>query len=877
LSLTLGLGLASSNVLAALLFEPLAIGAACLIGSGIAALASNRPPTALACGLLALWTAALALGAAARAETSDVDIRTLLSRQEVPLGSLVHFDGCVVEEPRRRAGDIILMVDLHGIREGDRWKRCRGRVLLRAPEHEPAPIPISSGDRLRAWAEWSPPRNFMNPGAHDRAAFLARRGIRLTGRIRTLKLAEILPRDCSHPLALAASSARTALRSSLLDPVRITSPAAGGLLASILIGDSWDLDSSTRETFQNSGVYHVLVVSGLHVAWIAGALYYVLARLRIPDRVTHATIGACVAAFAAVVGFQASVSRALSILLLVILGRLLFRTGNPLNLLFAGVFLILLVAPEWLGDLGFQLSVLSASAILLQALPWIDGTLRPLLAPLRCAGTEDRLFFDLDRWARLGRRWRTRIELIAECLEDRLHPRAAPVVLVGSRVLARLLFLLGAMVAVSISVQIWLGPLLIYQFNRMSWVSPLANLLVVPLASLMLAAGALGAAATLLPAPLTFVHDLLITIGRLLLAATEWSASLPGAWQRCPSPPLMMVVIPLAALGVACFFGWRLQRTISLATVLLLLILCPAAPRLAPLHFSRESMSSGGMQPVSVPLAAEGLLRITFLDVGQGDSIVVRFPDSRIWVLDAGGMRDAGEEPAFDIGEAVVSRYLWSQRIYRVDRVLLSHPHQDHAGGLPAVMSNFFPRGFDFSEPFADATLSRMLTAASTRGIDCRRMVAGAERVVSGVFIRFLNPPAAPSTRSINDNSMVLHLAYGGFTALLTGDLEKIGEHEVLNRLPEHPISVLKVAHHGSRTATLAPFLQRTRPRWAVISAGRNNPFGHPARETLVRLLRSGSRPLQTFELGAIEFETDGRHYRVSSFVCGLMEEGVLN
>ena len=144
------------------------------------------------------------------------------------------------------------------------------------------------------------------------------------------------------------------------------------------------------------------------------------------------------------------------------------------------------------------------------------------------------------------------------------------------------------------------------------------------------------------------------------------------------------------------------------------------------------------------------------------------------------------------------------------------------------------------------------------------------------VKVEVLNPVVDGTRRSINDNSVVVRLTYGRFSALLTGDLEITGETEVSLRARELEARLLKVAHHGSKSATRDSFLDRVRPRWAVISAGRNNPFGHPAREVLIRLVRHGARPLLTSDQGAITFRTDGARYTLSTFVSGVLEQGEL-
>jgi len=274
------------------------------------------------------------------------------------------------------------------------------------------------------------------------------------------------------------------------------------------------------------------------------------------------------------------------------------------------------------------------------------------------------------------------------------------------------------------------------------------------------------------------------------------------------------------------------------------------------------------------------VLSFTFLDVGEGDSAVIRFPNKQIWVFDAGGIRffPSHEDTVapFDIGEAVVSRYLWDSWIIKLDRLILSHTDLDHAGGMPAVMKNFRIGRFDYSQAGADAILNEILGVSRQRQINAHVVHAGMEEKVGEVTVRTLNPPADFRMASANENSIVLEFSLKHFAALLTGDLEKAGEIQVVSHAGSLRSQLLKVAHHGSRWGTSNALLDRAQPRWAVISVGRNNPFGHPSPEVFMRLLRHGTRPFLTLDEGAVTFETDGVHYAIKSHVRGMVEFGDL-
>jgi len=266
--------------------------------------------------------------------------------------------------------------------------------------------------------------------------------------------------------------------------------------------------------------------------------------------------------------------------------------------------------------------------------------------------------------------------------------------------------------------------------------------------------------------------------------------------------------------------------------------------------------------------------------VGEGDSIFIRFPDKSAWLLDAGALlqsasREDGDH-AFDVGEAVVSRYLWHTWITGLDRLILSHTDLDRAGGAPAILRNFQVGRLDYPQVVSDRLLTGISKIARERKVSKNRVYASMQEEMGPVAVRVIHPPETPMAGTTNDNSLVLHFSYSRFSALLTGDLEKRGEIEVLSHAADLRSLLLRVARHGSRSATSIALLDGTQPRWAVLSAGRHNAYGHPSPEVIRRLTRHGVRSFLTPDQGAITFETDGADYVIRSYVGGVLEKGGL-
>ena len=257
----------------------------------------------------------------------------------------------------------------------------------------------------------------------------------------------------------------------------------------------------------------------------------------------------------------------------------------------------------------------------------------------------------------------------------------------------------------------------------------------------------------------------------------------------------------------------------------------------------------------------EHIFKATFLDVGQGDSIFLQFPYGGNMLI------DGGPGGRYDMGKRVVA-YLHRQGGMRVNIIVLSHPHDDHGGGLIAVLRNI-PVGLvlDSGQTHTSYSYEEFLKLIEEKRIPYRVVKAGEE--VAGfreVKIMVLNPPShlLEGTESdINNNSLVLKVAYGKLNLLLPGDIGREAERGLLRYGHHLESTLLKVPHHGSRTSSTPDFLDLVNPRIAVISVGRRNPFHHPAPETLLRYKKRGVKIYRTDRQGAIIFTSNGRSFRV--------------
>ena len=256
-----------------------------------------------------------------------------------------------------------------------------------------------------------------------------------------------------------------------------------------------------------------------------------------------------------------------------------------------------------------------------------------------------------------------------------------------------------------------------------------------------------------------------------------------------------------------------------------------------------------------------GSLFITFVDVGQGDATIMQFPNGVTWLIDAGGRPAGPTETGNDPGHRAVLPVLRALGINSIDTVIMTHPDEDHIQGMLAIARHMRVREVYWNGFTGGETEKKVRDTFTRSGVTVTRAVRGMQTKVGGASIAVLHPREFPlmGTRSPeNDNSIVLLVTYISNAILLTGDIEADGELQVCENLPAQDITLLKVAHHGSKSSTTERFLATFRVRTAVISVGEQNRYGHPNADVLRRLELRSVRTLRTDQCGMIQWRSNG-------------------
>jgi competence protein ComEC len=705
---------------------------------------------------------------------------------------------------------------------------------------------IACGDAIEVPLRLRVPERYNDPGAWQYADYLLRQGIAVRGTARASKVRTHGGYEGSLRCRIDAAQqwasdkmlrvARSQASLRLPAALRLSEEDAG-MLNAMIFGDRTRLDHALRVGFERTGTFHLFVVSGMHVALLAGLLYWLAQRVRLRRWLATLITLSVTTFYAFLTGFGAPVQRALFMTTVFLVARLLSRKGGVLNALGAAALAEMVWAPSSVFEASFQMTFLAIVAIAGIAVPIGERT---FLAYARATRRLGELWLDPVLAPRVAQ-FRVMLRMWSEAVAGVAGrwARHVPLHMVRALLIAMELALIGAVAEMVMAL-----PMAVY-FHRATLFALPSNMLTVPLISVLapaamitFCAALLGTGIALVPAAVTalLLHGIVWTIG--------WVSQVRAADLRVPAPAWWV-----CALGVACwaFCCWAVRRsqvwTWVAAAVLPLVLAAALWPEPA--------------------LVEKNALEVTALDVGQGDSLLVVSPQGRTMLVDAGGPVGGVQEVAsaaggFDVGEEVVSPYLWSRQIRRLDVLVLSHAHSDHMGGMPAVMQNFRPRELWVSADPNSEAYRALLEEAVRLGVRVRHLRARDSMSWAGAQIKVLAPqPGYTNTGDpSNNDSLVMRLEYGRSSVLLEGDAEAASEQDMMAKGLD-PVTLLKVGHHGSRTSTTAGFLDALAPKDAVISVGKNNNFGHPRPEVLTRIAGEGTRLFRTDEFGLTTFLLD--------------------
>ncbi len=833
-----------------------------------------------------------ALWAINEAGVGEDRVRRLFERGELMVDEPVEIWGTLNDAPELAPARIHLSISVEKIATLRRERVASGVVQIVTPlrddqsRDEYDQLSLDYGSRVRVYGALSDRRGYRNPGAPDFDAMLEHRGFDATGVVKSPLLIENLGQGNRN--AILNQLYRIRARAIAITLRSFTQPTSGILVAA-LFGNRHFLSRDTAEVFRAGGAFHLLVISGLHVAVIWIVVLWLAKRLSDSRIVQYSLVLALMWAYALMVGAQSSITRAVVTLSIALVGQLIFRSSVGANTLAASAIALLAWQPRDIFNPAFQLSFLTVLMIVVFTSPlylrlkeigeWQPSasTPYPPRIPKSVRRFAEVLFWNEREFREEMKRAPIRYRLEkpgATYWLNRLRLKK----LTAQKAIAWIVITLFTTTVV----QIGLLPLMIHQFHRFSIVSPIANVAEAALVFALMAAGAayllihsiIGAWALKLAPAVNAIGWLTVEAGKPLLHWRRASFRVPDfgeGWQM-----IFISYFVAALILIIVVNEWNPFRkgdeTVDARRKFVGRIATGA---------SAFAIIALGWLLIFHPFNHEferGRLSVTFLDVGQGDAMLIAFPQGSLMLFDSGGRidfdlregyeesEDAFVEDRIGIAEAAVMPYLWRRGIKRLDWIAASHGHPDHVEGFAETIRSFeIGQAVRPDSPKPDP-FDQTLRSSS---LPARRLKRGDDFTIDGARIEVLSPPIETEAALIseNDQSLVLRVSFGNRSFLLTGDIEREAEETLVLSGADLRADVLKVAHHGSKTSSTAEFLERVKPQHAVISVADPSPFGHPHAEALARLKTTNARIWRTSECGAITISTDGSDLRVETFV----------
>ena len=762
-----------------------------------------------------------------------------------PLDLEGRMAGDPVDIPNGKQFDL----NVERVMQGSRARPARGTVRLRTSggqfQRDAAPFPrLRQGDLVRLAAQLYRPHSYKNPGSFDFRWWMEsiedltwQGTVREVASVRRLRAASI--RD--------SWSWGTRMRGRLLEsidglyPPWSASGRDGAVLKAVLLGDRSSLDSETVESFRKSGLYHLLVVAGLHVGLLAMLLEVLLRVLRLGETRRAVVLLLFLVVYASVVEQRAPTLRATLMIGIYLLARLLYREHSALNAIGIAALILLLKRPAWLYESGFELSFSAALLIAGVVVPILEQTTEPyrqafgrlddvdLDAALAPRQAQFRL--DVRSWIRfVGNRWKAFSNHPAWTKRLVTWPLRALVwafnILLFSGILQAGLLL--PMVEI---------------FHRVTLAGIGLNALAIPLMTVVLAIATPVVLLNLVFPPLAaWPARLLPPILRTLFGLTEMP-HLP-AWlsYRVPGPPTWVAAGFALSIVVVAFALGRSRRMLAAGLV---------------------SFAVFALQVSTHPFAPaflSGSLEITSLDCGGGQAVFVVFPRGRTLLVGACGESGRARWPAsgpfrarrWDPGESIVSPYLWSRGVERIDFLVLPEAQDSALTGVATILNNFRVGGFGYGSlpptPVSDALLGLL----RRQGVRLRQLVAGDSFSTNGDRVEVLSPPFSAATAAPNSHSVVLRIMAGEDSILLAQNLEGGEEKSLAAGDASLASRLLIVSGRGFEKAAGTNFLAKVSPQLVLLSPPGRARHSRPSAETIEALRAAGAKVYRTNVEGAV-------------------------
>lgn len=740
----------------------------------------------------------------------------------------VIVEGIVSENPQESADRTELIVSARRLIKDDSDIPIEGRILLSVADTQE----INYGDFIRFTTRLRTPHSFHNPGGFDYEKYLKYRGVIVRGFIKDSSGIVVLRENQGNIFKTILERFRKKIKIFIED--NSLSPERE-IIQAMILGNQSEIPKDIMEKFNRTGTTHIIAISGFNIGIIAFLSFFVIRLLMRTSSylllrfniVKVSTIFGIipVVIYTFIAGMGISVVRASIMALTFMIAIILNKDRDLYNSLALAALVILIISPHSLYDVSFQLSFVAVWAILF---------ITPKFTAISHQGYPEEISTHTVRVKKIF----TNVYIF---------------------------------IIVSFAATLGTLPLIIFYFNRVSTIVLLSNIIVVPIMGIIAIP---VCTAIIIALPLSHALALLFLniasyLVRISVSIVDFFASLPGSSFFVSTPTILEMAAYYLLLIVAMklLYLWRHKEDN---------------------HSERKSGISQKLYRISFAALAvffvgdtiylytrdihNEILKVTFIDVGQGSSSLIVLPGGKNILIDGGGTY----ENIFDIGKYVIAPFLWHERIKEIDIVILTHPHPDHLNGLITILSNFdvkevwtngekgdFETYQDFMQIIKEKNITHRLVSEQYN-----------DTIINGTILSVFNPVKPIDLKSdlarkydrTNNDSLVVKLTFGKVSFLLPGDISGPSENRLVKSSHDIKSRIMLVPHHGGFTSSTMPFLDKVQPEFAIVSCGFDNVFNDPHPDVLQRFSRLGTRILRTDINGAISVTTDGTNITHSTF-----------
>lgn len=722
----------------------------------------------------------------------------------------VNLEGLIISPPQFELNKTRFFIEAKKIHSREGTRIVNGKAKITIYESY---VNLKYKDRvLVKKIRLHPPIGFQNFNTFNYQSYMQRQGIYVIGGVSKGSRVEILERNEKGIINTLFT-----IKNKILKNIDSSLPfPTNRIIKAIVWGNRGLLDRDIIEVFNNSGIAHLLAISGLHIGFIAFTSFFLIYKLifyiqyfLIPKGITYLDskkIAALITIFpifiyAIMVGNRIPTLRAGIMIYTYLLAIILDRHRDLYNILALAVIILLVWNPLSFYNIGFQLSFIAVLGIIF------------------CISNF--LYNNYNN---------------TEIKKERFNFYS----LIKKRIFQYLIVSLAASLSVL--------PIISLYFNKLIFVSPISNFIILPFASFLIPFALFSSLLGLIYTPIIGLTSWIINIfSSTIFYIAKFFSSLPFSYIFVSKPSLLILLLYYTALFTIFTYKKIKLKKVLIASLLLLIIV-----------FFSSSLISSSNNP----------LMVTFLDVGQGESTFIRTPLHQSILIDGGGAYNNG----FKIGEKVVLPFLLNHGVRKIDLMIATHPHPDHMKGLVDIVNTLKVKEIFLNKDNPNYSFYRELSdVVLKKEIKVKRISSPFHYNIGEVDIIFFHPSDKfnninSKVRDENNRSLAFKLIYRNFSILFTGDIENKAEEYILANNYPLKANILKIPHHGSRTSSTREFLKEVDPDIAVISVGRYNWFRLPSIDVIERLKERDIEIYRTDKHGSIRVLSNGNEYFVETF-----------